>query len=89
MRPARAGFYAPCAATLYGFLTRKELFNNTKDRQKRIKTVNSIIGAVAGVTVWSIAILMVLDKFGVPIAPTIASAGIVGAAIAFWYTKPH
>lgn len=65
------------------FLTRKELFNNTKDRQKRIKTVNSIIGAVAGVTVWSIAILMVLDKLGVPIAPIIASAGIVGAAIAF------
>lgn len=65
------------------FLTRKELFSNTNDRQKRIKTINSIIGAVAGVTVWSIAGLMVLDKLGVPIAPIIASAGIVGAAIAF------
>ena len=29
------------------FLTRKELFNNTRERQKRIKTINSIIGAVA------------------------------------------
>ena len=65
------------------FLTRKELFNNTRERQKRIKTINSIIGAVAGITVWSIAGLMILQKLGVPIAPIIASAGIVGAAIAF------
>lgn len=65
------------------FLTKKELFNNTEERQKRIKTINSIIGAIAGITVWSIAILMILDKFGVPIGPIIASAGLIGAVIAF------
>lgn len=65
------------------FLTKKELFNNSSDRQKRIKTINSIIGAIVGVSVWSIAILMILDKIGVPIGPIIASAGLVGAVVAF------
>jgi small conductance mechanosensitive channel len=65
------------------FLTKKELFRNTDERQKRIKTINSIIGAIAALGVWSVAILMILDKLGVPIGPIIASAGILGAAIAF------
>lgn len=65
------------------FLTRKELFHSTDERQKRIKTINSIIGAVAAIGVWSIAILMILDKLGVAIGPIIASAGLIGAVIAF------
>ncbi len=65
------------------FLTKKELFHNTDERQKRIKTVNSIIGAVAAIGVWSIAVLMILDKLGVAIGPIIASAGLLGAVIAF------
>lgn len=65
------------------FLTRKELFHNTDERQKRIKTINGIIGAIAAIAVWSIAILMILDKLGVPIGPLVASAGLIGAMIAF------
>jgi small conductance mechanosensitive channel len=65
------------------FLTKKELFRNTDERQKRIKTINSIIGAVAAIAVWSIAIMMILAKLGVAIGPIIASAGLLGAVIAF------
>ncbi len=65
------------------FLTRKELFHNTKERQKRVKTINSVIGAVAGLIVWSVAAIAILDKLGVPIGPIVAGTTILTAAIAF------
>lgn len=65
------------------FLTKKELFRNTVERQKRIKTINSVIGAVAALVVWGFTALLVLGVLGIPIGPIIASAGIIGAIIAF------
>lgn len=63
--------------------TRRNLFKNSRDREKRVKTLNGIISALTGISVWSIAALMILDQLGVPIGPIIASVGILGAALAF------
>jgi len=54
-----------------------------RDREKRLNTLNSIITATVGVTVWFIAILTVMGILGIPIAPLLTSAGLIGAAIAF------
>lgn len=65
------------------FIAKRDIYKNAEDRQKRIKTINSIITAVALIGVWSIAALMILQALGVAIGPIIASLGILGAAVAF------
>lgn len=65
------------------FIAKRDIYKNAEDRQKRVKTINSIITAVALVGVWSIALLMILQALGIAIGPIIASLGILGAAVAF------
>jgi small-conductance mechanosensitive channel len=61
----------------------------TKDKEskegmeKRTKTLLSIFKGIGRVFIVMIAIMMVLDEVGVPIAPVLAGFGIVGIAIGF------
>ncbi len=64
-------------------ITRQNLFKTSEDRQRRIKTINSIIGATVAFAVWSVAAIMVMEILNIPIAPILTSAGIIGAALAF------
>lgn len=52
-------------------------------RAQRSRTIGSVLRSVASILVGAIAVLMVLDKLDVNIAPLLASAGIVGVAIGF------
>lgn len=63
----------------------KSVFPKEKsdDLNKRIKTLSSLIGTVATLIIWLIAIIIILGIFGVPIAALITSAGLIGAALAF------
>lgn len=54
-----------------------------RDREKRVKTLNSIISATSSFIVWFIAILTIMGILHIPIAPLLTSAGLVGAALAF------
>lgn len=62
---------------------RKDMYPTKLDREKRIKTLNSISGAVIRFFVWLVAGFMILDAIGVNTAPIIASAGILGVALGF------
>lgn len=53
------------------------------EAEKRIKTLIGIIGGVVSIFLWTVFIMIALKKFGVEIAPILASAGIVGVAIGF------
>lgn len=64
-------------------VTKQELFRSNRERKKRIKTLNSIIGAGSALLVWFVAALMIMQELGIPIAPLLTSAGLVGAALAF------
>jgi moderate conductance mechanosensitive channel len=64
-------------------ITRQDLFKTSRDREKRIKTVNGIINATVALTVWFIAAIMVMGVLNIPIAPLLTSAGLIGAALAF------
>lgn len=77
------GFLKVALGRSASLFTRRDLFKTSRDREKRIKTFNSIISAITGLAVWSVAVLMILDTLGIPIGPIIASLGILGAAIAF------
>lgn len=51
--------------------------------QKRINTIAEIIHGIGRIFLWTIFILMILEKFNINIAPILASAGIVGLAVGF------
>lgn len=52
-------------------------------RAQRAKTVGRMLGSLATIIISVITILMVLDQLKFNIAPILASAGIVGVALAF------
>ncbi|WP_309131597.1 mechanosensitive ion channel family protein [Brevibacterium sp.] len=52
-------------------------------RAQRAKTVGRLLSSVATILIVVIAVLMILDKLSFNIAPILASAGIVGVALAF------
>jgi small-conductance mechanosensitive channel len=49
-------------------------------RSQRLETLSTVARNITRILIWSIAAVMILDRFGVNIAPVIASLGVVGLA---------
>lgn len=82
------------ALRIVGFSVKKlnkKFLNNAKQNDeadtdeagKRINTLTSIIHGAIKIILWVILIMIVLQKFGINIAPILAGAGIVGLAVGF------
>lgn len=56
---------------------------NDHSRARRINTLHQLLASTIGVVVTVVVVIMVLAEWGVNVAPLIASAGIVGVAVAF------
>ncbi|MFO8054514.1 MAG: mechanosensitive ion channel family protein [Bacteroidales bacterium] len=54
-----------------------------RESEKRINTLSSIIHGLIKIILWVIFLMIVLQKFGINIAPIIAGAGIIGLAVGF------
>jgi small-conductance mechanosensitive channel len=52
-------------------------------RGQRAETVGSVLRSVASFVIFGMAFVTVLDKFGIPIGPLLASAGVAGVALGF------
>ncbi|MGO3894620.1 mechanosensitive ion channel family protein [Brevibacterium aurantiacum] len=52
-------------------------------RAQRAKTVGRMLSSVATILISAVAVLMILDQLNFNIAPILASAGVVGVALAF------
>ena len=52
-------------------------------RELRARTMASVLKSVTTATIGAIAVLTILDELGIPTAPLLASAGIVGIAVGF------
>ena len=52
-------------------------------RRQRAEAIGSVLRSFVTAVVFSIAVLLVLGEFGFDLAPLLASAGIVGVALAF------
>lgn len=50
---------------------------------KRTETLGNVMGSLASIVIYTIAVLMALGEFDVNLGPLIASAGIVGIALGF------
>lgn len=61
----------------------KNDIRDTDEAEKRIHTLMSIIHSIIKIILWVILIMIVLQKFGINIAPILAGAGIVGLAVGF------
>jgi len=53
------------------------------EAEKRINTLISIIHGILRIVLWSVFLMIVLQKFGINIAPILAGAGIIGLAVGF------
>lgn len=52
-------------------------------RRQRAETMGSLLRSIATGTIWSIAFVMILGVFGLPIAPLLTGAGVAGVALGF------
>lgn len=55
----------------------------TQRTEQRASAIGTLLRSVIGITVWTIALLMILPLLGVNITPLLASAGIIGIALGF------
>lgn len=53
------------------------------ESEKRVETLSSIIFGLIKVVLWVVFLMILLQKFGINIAPIIAGAGIIGLAVGF------
>jgi moderate conductance mechanosensitive channel len=52
-------------------------------RLQRLHAIKGVLQGVAGVFVWAIAILAIIDAFGVSLQPVLAGAGLLGIVVGF------
>lgn len=50
---------------------------------QRLQTFSSVLNSTIAIVLGSVALLMILSELGVQVAPLLASAGVVGVALAF------
>lgn len=51
--------------------------------EQRAAAIGTLLRSVVAITVWTIAVLMILPLLGINVAPLLASAGVVGVALGF------
>jgi moderate conductance mechanosensitive channel len=51
--------------------------------EQRTQALSSVLTSIAKVTIWTIALMIILGELGVNLGPLIAGAGIVGVALGF------
>lgn len=56
---------------------------NAERREARAKTVGSLLKSIVSITVFGVATVMVLSILGLPIAPLLTVAGVLGVALGF------
>ncbi|MFT5050337.1 MAG: small-conductance mechanosensitive channel [Chlamydiales bacterium] len=57
--------------------------DDESDRQRRLKTLSETSAATISVMVWTIATIYVFARLGLDITPIVASASVLGLAVAF------
>jgi moderate conductance mechanosensitive channel len=78
----RTGLFRPLRERMPASLQEATGLRSERRRQ-RSEALSSVLQSVASVTIFSIAVMLLLGELGVQLAPLIASAGIVGVALGF------
>jgi small conductance mechanosensitive channel len=78
----RAGLLRPLRERMPASLQEATGLRSERRRQ-RAEALGSVLKSIAAVSVFSVAVMLVLGELGVQLAPLIASAGIAGVALGF------
>lgn len=62
---------------------REERYPSKTDRDRRLRTLTSIITTVVTFLIWAVAVFMILNLIGINTAPLLASAGLLSVALGF------
>ena len=65
------------------FRTRAPLSPTSVRAEQRAETLGDVLVSLVRAVVWGVAVLVILDEFGINLAPLLAGAGIAGVAIGF------
>lgn len=52
-------------------------------RRQRVETLGAVLRSLVTTVIFSVAVVMILEKVDIPIAPLLASAGVAGVALGF------
>ena len=52
-------------------------------KAQRTEALGTLLASISGAVIWSIAVLMALDRLGLNLGPLVAGAGVVGVAVGF------
>lgn len=76
-------FGARTIGNLLRHTIREDLYPTKLDREKRLRTLNSLVGAAVRIGVYVVAAIMIITELGVNTGPLLASAGVLGVALGF------
>ncbi|MBW3616013.1 MAG: mechanosensitive ion channel family protein, partial [Actinobacteria bacterium] len=65
------------------FASRAPLAARSARAEQRASTLGDVLASLVRAVVWGVAVLVILDEFGINLAPLLAGAGIAGVAIGF------
>ncbi len=65
------------------FRTRAPISATSVRAEQRAETLGDVLASLVRAVVWGVAVLVILDEFGINLAPLLAGAGIAGVAIGF------
>ncbi|MEH3033285.1 MAG: mechanosensitive ion channel [Aeromicrobium erythreum] len=82
-RAAAGTVPGPLAGTKAGELLQDLRPGVSERRQQRATAIGDLLGSIATLVLVAIAVVMVFDTIGVPIAPILTGAGILGVALGF------
>lgn len=57
--------------------------DDTNEAEKRVATLMGILHGIAKVVIWTLFLMILLNKLGINIGPILAGAGILGLAVGF------
>jgi moderate conductance mechanosensitive channel len=64
-------------------VVRADMYSSKTDRDRRLNTLSSLLTVVIHFIVWVVSFILIITQMGVNAAPAFASAGLIGAGLAF------
>lgn len=64
-------------------LIRADMYSSKVDRERRLNTLSGLFNVVIHFVIWILSVVLIITLLGINAAPVFASAGLIGAGLAF------
>lgn len=76
-------FASKFISSLLHHTVRPDLYPSRVDRERRLKTIESLVSVILRIVIFGVAFVLIIGEFGINTGPLIASAGVLGVALGF------